>query len=380
MKKRTISIILWFVVSIMLIAIFSSCEGIGEDNPVLDSSKYPLTLEELNAINQAWSGGNFADNVEDVGWLDGGTCVYAKYGDCIVIGVSNGMTNEYSECTVSGYLFKYSRNTIHVYYNGEIYKLPEAYENELLTDAQIKELWELHNACILKNEDYLVTETELVAINQLWGEKPFAEHIADIESLGGAGAFLYGRFGSCIVLGKFGETDDMSEYTVADKEFMFSNSVLKVYKDNKLYSLPEAYKDELLTDENIEKIYELHCTRILRSSSVITSKWLDRINRLWGGMQFADTVEDVAFRQKANSFVYAFYNSEEIIVLGKTSAVAGDSEFTVAGYTFRLLDMIIKVDCDGELCSLEEAYSRGLLTENQIRELYELHTSLALTE
>ena len=370
MKKALI------LITVLIIAVAVSIGAFyGITNSTVNNGEYPLTLEELNAINKAWSVGSFAETVEEVGYLSGIKYVYAKYENCIVLGSSN-MTGEYSECTVLGYLFKFPRNHMNVYSNGKIFELTEAYDNGLLTDSQIKELWELHNACILKNDDYLVTEEELDVINRVWGEKPFSENIADIESLGGAGAFLYGRFNGCIVLGKFGETDDISKYTVAGNEFTFWDSVLKVYKDGKLYTLPEAYKKNLLNDQNIEKIYELHCTSILRSDAVLTSKRLNRINQAWGGMGFADAVEDVSFRQKANSFVYAFYNSEEIIVLGKISEAAGDSEFTVAGYTFRISDVIIKVDCYGELLSLEEVYASELLTENQIRELYDLHIKI----
>ena len=372
MKKALI------LITVLIIAVAVSIGAFyGITNSTVNNGEYPLTLEELNAINKAWSVGSFAETVEEVGYLSGIKYVYAKYENCIVLGSSN-MTGEYSECTVLGYLFKFPRNHMNVYSNGQILKLTEAYDNGLLTDSQIKELWELHNACILKNDDYLVTEEELDVINRVWGEKPFSENIADIESLGGAGAFLYGRFNGCIVLGKFGETDDSNQYMVAGKDFAFSDSVLKVYKDGELYTLPEAYKKKLLNDQNIEKIYELHCTSILRSDAVLTSKRLNRINQAWGGMGFADAVEDVSFRQKANSFVYAFYNSEEIIVLGKISEAAGDSQFTLAGYTFSLSDEIIKVDCNGDLLSLEEAYSRGLLTENQIRELFELNTRINL--
>lgn len=372
MKKALI------LITVLIIAVAVSIGAFyGITNSTVNNGEYPLTLEELNAINKAWSVGSFAETVEEVGYLSGIKYVYAKYENCIVLGSSN-MTGEYSECTVLGYLFKFPRNHMNVYSNGQILKLTEAYDNGLLTDSQIKELWELHNACILKNDDYLVTEEELDVINRVWGEKPFSENIADIESLGGAGAFLYGRFNGCIVLGKFGETDDSNQYMVAGKDFAFSDSVLKVYKDGELYTLPEAYKKKLLNDQNIEKIYELHCTSILRSDAVLTSKRLNRINQACGGMGFADAVEDVSFRQKANSFVYAFYNSEEIIVLGKISEAAGDSQFTLAGYTFSLSDEIIKVDCNGDLLSLEEAYSRGLLTENQIRELFELNTRINL--
>lgn len=370
MKKALI------LITVLIIAVAVSIGAFyGITNSTVNNGEYPLTLEELNAINKAWSVGSFAETVEEVGYLSGIKYVYAKYEDCIVLGSTN-MTGEYSECTVLGYLFKFPRNHMNVYSNGKIFKLTEAYDNGLLTDSQIKELWELHNACILKNDDYLVTEEELDVINRVWGEKPFSENIADIESLGGAGAFLYGRFNGCIVLGKFGETDDSNQYTVAGKDFAFSDPVLKVYKGGELYTLPEAYKKKLLNDQNIEKIYELHCRSILRSDAVLTSKRLNRINQAWGGMGFADAVEDVSFRQKANSFVYAFYNSEEIIVLGKISEAEGDLQFTLAGYTFSLSDEIIKVDCNGDLLSLEEVYSRGLLTENQIRELYELHTKI----
>lgn len=367
MKHRSISIILLFIVSTMLIGIFAGC---GEE--------YPLTQDELDAINNAWGGGGFADSVEEVGLLSGSKYIYRKYGDTIVLGWSSLLT-EYSEFTIAGYKFKFPRSGgMRVFSQNTVYKVPEAYEKRLLTDAQIEELWELHNALILHNSEYLLTKAELENINSVWDDGVFAETVGDVEELGGAGAFVYRRFNDCIVLGKFGTEYTPTEIAVAGCTFRFKDSVLKVYRDGRLYTLSDAYGKKYLTKENIEKIYELHNKRILREDNAVSPKQLESINTIWGGNGFAYTAELVAFREKADNVVYAFYNDGDVIVLGKRSVASGNSTVTVAGYTFELPGMEIKVVYDGEITTLEDVYQNGLLTDNQIKDLWKLHTDRIL--
>jgi len=366
-KKRFIAIIL------VAIVLFSACtnkEGSSQNYGVAD---YPLSQTELDAINEAWDGGNFADSVQDVGYLSGKNYIYGKYGEIIVLGWS-GMLAECSEINVSGYLFKFPTNGgIRIYSKGKIYKISEAYENNILSDIHIKELWELHNVHILQNPEYLITESELECINAAWGEKGFAENIADIEKYGGAGSFIYGRYNGCIVIGKYSESAESLEYTVADCKFVFEDSVLKVYLDGQLYALADAYKNKFLTDENIKKISELHDKCIIRKEGALTSEQLQFVNEIWGENGFADKTEDVVFRKKSESFVYAQYN--DCIVLGKTIDSGENTEYTISGYKFELPSMVLKVLLINEykLCSLEEAYLSGIFTEVQLYELWKLH-------
>ena len=66
MKKTIVLIIILIIAVAVLTAAFY-----GIANSTVNNGRYPLTPEELNAINQAWSGGSFAETVEEVGYLSG---------------------------------------------------------------------------------------------------------------------------------------------------------------------------------------------------------------------------------------------------------------------------------------------------------------------
>ena len=87
----------------------NTVDGTVDDFPITECKTYPLTQHELDAINKVWHPGKFAESIEDVGLLCGSKFIYGKYDNIIVLGWS-GMTAEYSEFTVGGYLFKFPRS------------------------------------------------------------------------------------------------------------------------------------------------------------------------------------------------------------------------------------------------------------------------------
>lgn len=292
MKHRSISIILLFIVSAMLIGVFAGCTE-------TESKEYPLTQAELDAINNAWGSGTFAESIEDVGLLSGTEFIYGKYNNSIVLGWS-GMLTEYSEFTVAGYKFEFpSSGGMRVYSQNTIYKVPEAYEKKILTDAQIEELWELHNARILHNSEYLLTKAELgmydeyilteedleelneaffqtliyyepslkdldeSALNELrkMPQNMFAQTIEAAMSrptskpLNG-GRYYIGKYGDCIVY--FHLASDMS--------ILWPDFLLYVCYDSRFYKLETALENGWMSDSEMKKIDD-YCHQIAYYSS-----------------------------------------------------------------------------------------------------------------
>ena len=365
-KPKSISIILLFIVSTLLIGIFSSCAA-------NDKVEYPLTYEELDAINKAFAGG-FANSVEEVGYLDGEKYIYGKYGDAIVFGWSS-MVATYYEFAVEDHLFKFpSSQGMQVYHSGEILNVPEAYEKSILTLEQIKELWELHNVHILNNPNYMLTQSELEEINSLWVDGNFASEVSDVEKLSGLGAFVYGRYNGCIVLGKYVLSRVQDDCTVSETEFKLPFSVLLVYKDGELYTLENAYRKKLLHTDDIAEIGENHEKYVNRSDSDLNTKIFQTINSAWGGMLFAAKPADITFRKMSDTFIYGIVDS--CIIVGKKTSIDQTEHITVAGCDFNLPSMSIKIIYEGTVCSLTEAFAIGILTQNQISALCELHKPL----
>ena len=164
-SKRLISIILLFIVSTMLIGIFSACEGIGNDpgteyadvfwkyTPELE----PLTQSQADAFNRARfihatgmtpeeyiesaseeEKERAKDIVESSKYLSSKkekTRVYLGTFNGSIVVVEIGDLMEGTVYRLGEYTFEtYQNSTDYVYNNGKILGIEEAYESGILTD------------------------------------------------------------------------------------------------------------------------------------------------------------------------------------------------------------------------------------------------------
>ncbi len=142
-KTKRISIILLFIVSTMLIGIFAGCGRIVYDS-------YSISRAELVEINTAWDNrwvGDtvFAEKRKDIKYQERGYAVlYKKYNDCMVLFCQED-ASWYSESLIAGYKFKRPGCKIWVCKDSTYYTLEDAYDNKILTEEQIAEIYVIHN-------------------------------------------------------------------------------------------------------------------------------------------------------------------------------------------------------------------------------------------
>ena len=74
-----------------------------------------------------------------------GVC-YGVFDDayCLIIRRPEAMSTAMTDEEVAGYKFSFGREHMTVYCNGEIYSLTKAYENGILNDAEIEELYNFY--------------------------------------------------------------------------------------------------------------------------------------------------------------------------------------------------------------------------------------------
>ena len=175
-SKRLISIILLFIVSTMLIGIFSACEGIGNDpgdeyvdvfwkyTPELE----PLTQSQADAFNRARfihdtgmtpeeyiesaseeEKERARDTVATSDFLSSQQVksrpYFGTFNETIVVGSILPLTEGVSY-QLGNRILEFSTDvTIYVFNNGKIYDIEEAYEIGLLTDGDIDVIVDRNN-------------------------------------------------------------------------------------------------------------------------------------------------------------------------------------------------------------------------------------------
>ena len=167
------------------------------------------------------------------------------------------------EETVAGVTFYYSGSgfVILVWNDGEFMTLTQAYEQELLTLKNIRNISALHNFPF--PYDMFTYELEL-KIKQIYfdrfGEPDFfvGQTVDDVEIRHNYGIY---QSNPVVMFNPIGiVTDAIIHEKVAGFDFYYGNSglVIWVCKNDELIKLAKAYEQGLLTQEDIKKIFALH--------------------------------------------------------------------------------------------------------------------------
>ena len=190
---------------------------------------------------------------------------------CVMITHSGAFyAEEITYIEVAGFKFVFSSsNIMSVYYEGDFYSLQNAYENGILSEAEIEKLhtdymtikWGKTDVNFGTSRDpwKLSDETkrniQLAYLKKVYGEEYDANGFSPEDFL----VACYGIFDNvyCVVISDNlgGQDGTVTEVTVAEQTVVFkANDVMQVYCDDMLYDLDQAYENDILNESDIEKL------------------------------------------------------------------------------------------------------------------------------
>lgn len=268
--------------------------------------------------------------------------------------------NKAMEETVDGWIFRYSTTqTLLVYSNGVFYTLAEAFNNDLFTRYQLSDL----NSQYQKKYPHLYEASYLQSLAEAEIKQlcPKRYGIGRADDYSVRFVMTLGTAYIIYIDGPISVTDKAITQKICGLDFVYpTTQVMEFYKDGKFYSLPEAFEQGILHRMTIHWLYSSHNPEL--TEEVI------------GAHVAADECDKAASNHKARfvakiSDRYAvfidcpgvMYAQEEIVV-------------TINGLDFWYSDYHqMEIYCDGKMYSVQSAFEKGILSENQLRYLYEIH-------
>ena len=271
-KIRLITLILSALLMLSFVSLLASCDNItyklrtdpdkieDKTGKLTDEMKSEIQLEYYRIRRMLYIS---PKNVEGVcyGVFDDAYCLIIRHPE------PSATVMTYEE--VAGYEFSFGSEHITVYCNGEIYSLTKAYENGILNDAEIEELWNFYTGPKLNNmntdPDQIIDKTGKLtdAIKSEIQIKYYERHIYSNGSPAQIRGICYGVFGDayCLMLTSPGVeyTTAMVYIDVAGYTFEFgSSNTMIVYYNGEFYGLKKAYENGILNDAEVEELYNFY--------------------------------------------------------------------------------------------------------------------------
>ncbi len=159
----------------------------------------------------------------------------------------------------------------------------------------------------------------------------------------------YGNFSGWNVRFGSGQLCEITTRKVSHYLFRYTSSfTIQAEKDGEEYLLEDAYKNGLLTKDDLAEIYRLH-------RELITYCGFDSLYK---------DVDD-----------YGVYSGWFVQIYDAGLVRIDEPVDIICGYSFRLPSgsYIITAEKDGEEYRLEKAFEKGFLTEDDIEEIYYIH-------
>lgn len=187
---------------------------------------------------------------------------------CVILwDKTGGRMGTVTEVTVAGYRFVYGTpDIIQVYFNEALYDLTTAYENGILDETEIAELYTNYNEKHLKNKapstltEEIKQEIQIARLIEAHGE----DYAEKGQTLSDVYLECYGIFDSayCVLLRTanitvlpVGKTLTVCGY---DFEFGLAQEVMRVYYNGELCDLDEAYENGILDDDEVAELYDYY--------------------------------------------------------------------------------------------------------------------------
>ena len=189
--------------------------------------------------------------------------VYGSFEDAYVFfidGEANQLKYEEETVTIGNVAFHYpSTQRLQVYHKGQIYDLQTAFEQGILSSADLETL-----PHVFPENNFLTLSDEIKAeIAAVYSPSPLtAKHWFSAEDLGkpDTGKLKYlGTYHDYIILFQKGNLTAEQNTTIAGYTFYSRTSFsLRGYKNKEFYEVSSLYKDGKLTKEDVAVIHRMY--------------------------------------------------------------------------------------------------------------------------
>ena len=216
-----------------------------------------------------------------------GVC-YGVFEDtyCLIFDVATGdfLIPGETDLEVGEYKFRFDTSRqMRVCSGGEFYSLTQAYENGIINDAELTELYVFYNYVRRGRKDKeqlevpwkdvnlpisnaIKEEIQIAVLTDKYGESYEKKGFDPID----IAVVCYGIFDNayCVVVWQDAiDIFNSTEVAVGDHTFVFpTNKVINVYFEGEFYSLPKAYETGILDDADIAELYEYYTVTRLGES------------------------------------------------------------------------------------------------------------------
>lgn len=271
----------------------------------------------------------------------------------------------------------------------------------------------------LKCSEYVLTKSDLAAINSAWKAKfgvKFSDSIEEAMTRTRHGSHYFGKYGDTLVFWRAGEADVVLNLQLGNYKFSFSSGgQLWFFNDSEVYNSTAA--SGLLSEQDADALYEYYSEEYLYYNDdwndysypmfvpdleYLSKKTMARINEDYYAWKYRELYEEYfrgvepseipevdpvasayAFKQLGDD-KYRFFNPKkydlyqyygkfgDCVLLATENYYASLLTVTVAGYEFKLGGTgELIVWRGGEIMNIGEALEDGYLTDSDIGKIYE---------
>lgn len=278
---------------------------------------------------------------------------------------------------IGDYMFMYSVNkALEVYKDGEFYTIGDLYKAGLIKQKNLKKIYNKTDAFLekivysyndflkgrgLSVEDY----NKIVSIYQ-------KDRIVD----------YYGEYnGLDIVALNSLKTDKEFVYTMDIMWDQFKYDMIRAFDEEKMYTLKEIYDENKITKDELVELFQviygyLPYTIIGNSKeelsshasfALVTSYYNDVYSKENGELSLIELWE----KYNQSPYCYLHNNLKTVWLYTEGASNGGHYTINVGGYDFTVNNnQVIFVYFSGEHHTLGKAYDEGLLSDNELEEVY----------
>ena len=165
---------------------------------------------------------------------------------------------------------------------------------------------------------------------------------------------------------------ELSYFKVNGRLFITSTSLQPLaYNENKIYSIYDAFKENILSLEDVDAFYNDYYSLNGDYNNI------QNIERIYNVTKYEEGSSGMLSFFEKVVINYGTYSNTTVMMMGFHSLLeqkTKEKEVTIQNYKFIYYNDYLIIVWDGTaFYSLEEASNRNLLTEQEIKKIYDIH-------